>query len=78
MAIKKRDSRNIPKRIKTNKSKGKDGFPEMKEIRNAFRNSTDRDKFKARLLRRSVKGAFGQEKDPVFNSMVIGTREIKR
>ena len=78
MATKKRDSRNIPKKIKINTSKGKNGFPETKEIRKAFQNSTDRDKYAARLLRRSVLGAFGQEKTPVYNTMVVGTREVKR
>ena len=78
MAIKKREKRNIPKKIKSNVSRGKDGFPETKDIRKAFQNCTDREKYKARLLRRSVNGAFGQEKNPVYNSMVIGTRGIKK
>jgi hypothetical protein len=78
MAIKKRDSRNVPKRIKTNKSKGKDNFPESKEIRRTFQASTDRKKYDARLLRRSVNGAFGKEKVSVYNQMVIGTRGVER
>ena len=78
MAIKKRDSRNVPKRIKTNKNKGKDNFPESKEIRRVFQNCTDRDKYKARLLRRGVNGAFGKEKVSVYNQMVVGTRGVSR
>ena len=79
MSIKKRDSRNVPKRIKTNKSKGKDNFPEAKEIRRAFQSCTDRKKYEARLLRRSLgNGAFGKEKITAYNSMVIGTRGTER
>jgi len=78
MAIKKRDSRNVPKRVKTNKSKGKDNFTESKEIRRVFQGSTDRDKYKARLLRRSVNGTFGREKPSVYNQMIAGTRGVER
>lgn len=79
MAIKKREKRSIPKKIKVNKSKGRDNFPESKEIRRAFQGCTDRKKYEARLLRRSLgNGAFGKEKVAAYNSMVIGTRGVER
>ena len=79
MAIKKRDSRNVPKKVKTNKSKGKSNFSDTKEIRRAFQNCTDRKKYEARLLRRSLgNGAFGKEKPSVYNPLVIGTRGVER
>jgi len=48
------------------------------EIRQAFRGCSDRKKYEARLLRRSVNGAFGKEKANIYNQMVIGTREVER
>lgn len=78
MAIKKREKRSIPKKIKVNKSKGKDGFPENKDIRRAFKECEDKSKYEARLLRRKVNGAFGREKVNDYNKMVIGTRGKKK